>query len=682
MSSQQPQGNGGVILMVVAVGLVTFGLGWLVGNYNQAPDSSDRGDQAAAVGADTDRDSLGDSDQIPVGDSPILGNPEAPVTIVEFTSMQCPFCARGAETLDQVLDKYGDDVRVVFKHFPLGMQDQARPASKIMEAARLQDEEAFWTAKDEIFERIDEFRGYSDDEMEDMGAEIVADLGLDADQFREDFNDDSLGDIIDSDMALGRDQGVSGTPAFRINGVEVTGAQPLESFSEIIDEQLELAGELKEDGIADDELYAAAVRHNLDVDDGADEPEEAERPERPEPSVEADLSEGIPAGDSPIMGNPDAPVTVVEFTSMQCPFCARGADTLEQLVDRFDGDVRVVFKHFPLAMQQQAEPASRLLEAARRQDDDIFWDMKSALFDRLDDYGSDMEGLGAEIGEDLGLDPDQLIEDFNDPALAEIVEADQALGSQLGVRGTPHFFVNGEVVNGAQPLPQFAEVVERQLELLEELEADGVDEDELYAAAVQHNLGGDDDPEPQREREQPEQDDSFDTDKLAVGDSYIKGDEDAPVTIYEFSSFQCPFCARARDTTERILEEYEGDVRLVYKNFPLGMQEHSEPASRAAVAAGEQGSFWEMYDKIYDNQSRLGEDGLFEELAREIGLNIDRFNQDYESDAVAQQVREEQSMGQDLGVRGTPHFFVNDESLRGAQPFEEFQSVIEAELGN
>ena len=100
------------------------------------------------------------------------------------------------------------------------------------------------------------------------------------------------------------------------------------------------------------------------------------------------------------------------------------------------------------------------------------------------------------------------------------------------------------------------------------------------------------------------------------------------------------------------------------------------------MAAGEQGSFWEMYDALYDNQRRLGESGIFEELARDIGLNIDRFNQDFESDAIAQQVREEQSMGQELGVRGTPHFFVNGESLRGAQPFQEFKQVIDRQLQN
>ena len=597
MSTQQPQGNGGVILLVVAVGLVTFGLGWLVGNYNQAPADADRGDRPAAVAADVDRADLGDSDQIPVGDSPILGNPEAPVTIVEFTSMQCPFCGRAAGTLGEVLDKYEDDVRIVFKHFPLGNQQQAKPASKLMEAARRQDEAAFWTMKDELFERLQDFRDFSDEQMADLGAELAEEMGLDPDQLREDFEDPELDEIIDADAALGRQIGVRGTPAFFINGEQVGGAQPLEEFSKIIDAQLELVEELREDGVEANELYAAAVRHNLGEDDGADEraePSERRERERPQPAPDVDLSEGIPVGDSPIMGNPDAPVTVVEFTSMQCPFCARGADTLEQLVERYEDEVRVVFKHFPLGMQQQAEPASRLLEAARRQDEDSFWKMKSALFDRLGDYGEGkMADLGAEIAEELGLDPDQLREDFKDPALARLVRDDQSLGRALGVRGTPHFFVNGEVVNGAQPLPRFAEVVDRQLELLEELKEEGVAEDELYAAAVQRNMGADGDSDPQPEPERPEAD-TVDADKLVVGDSYTKGPDDAPVKIFEFSSFQCPFCARARETTNRILEEYDGQVQLVYKNFPLGMQEHSEPASRAALAAGEQGSFWEM----------------------------------------------------------------------------------------
>lgn len=204
---------------------------------------------------------------------------------------------------------------------------------------------------------------------------------------------------------------------------------------------------------------------------------------------EAYESDVLPVGDSPILGDPEAPVTVVEFSSMQCPFCGQAGLVMEELVDRYDGDVRVVFKYYPLPNQPQAEPASRILEAVRRQDDDAFWEMKSALFERLADFGAfPIEELGAELAMELGLDAEQLREDFHDPEIAAVVERDFEMGQQMGVTGTPHFFVNGEVVTGAQPIDEFEAVVDRQLDLVDELLDKGVDEDDVYGEAVDRNL--------------------------------------------------------------------------------------------------------------------------------------------------------------------------------------------------
>lgn len=656
MAMEQPQGSGSTILMVIAVGLVSFGLGWFVGINNVSPETDDADEAETAA---VDGESFGDSDQIPVGDSPVMGNPNAPVTIVEFTSMQCPFCGRAADTLKELVEEYPEEVRIVFKHFPLNMQDQAKPASKAAAAADRQGK--FWEMKDALFDNLNR---YGNEPMEDLGAELAADLDMDVDQFREDFNDPEIEQLIDREQSLGRELGVSGTPAFFVNGEMVTGAQSLAKFSEVVDRQLEIIADLQEEGVEQDELYAAAVRQNLgDADDEPDEPERPERPEPQEPDVEVHMLEV--EDDDPVKGasEEDALVTIMEFSSFQCPHCARGARTLSQLVEKYPDQVRVVFKHFPLSFQEHSEPASRAAVAAGNQDK--FWEMYDLLYENQRSLGE--SGIFERLAGEIGLNMDRFKSDFEAPETAQKVEDAQAAGRSAGIRGTPGFLINGIKETGAQPLQVFERHVRSQVEIAEEIkEEQGLSGDELYAAIVEHNKeGGDAD------------DDGPD---LSVGDSFVKGNPDADVTIFEFSSFQCPFCARAADTLGDVLDEYEGDVRLVYKNFPLGFQAESEPAARAAVAAGQQDRFWEMYEALYDNQGRFGESGLWEELAQDIGLNMDQFQEDFESDAVAEQVKSEQSEGRSVGVQGTPAFFINGEELTGAQPIDRFRSVIDRHL--
>jgi protein-disulfide isomerase len=118
----------------------------------------------------------------------------------------------------------------------------------------------------------------------------------------------------------------------------------------------------------------------------------------------------------------------------------------------------------------------------------------------------------------------------------------------------------------------------------------------------------------------------------------------------------------------------------VYKQFPLPFQAQSEPAARASLAAKEQGKFWEMYDLLYENQRNLAQDGLFERLAGQIGLNVEKFKADMDSPKIIEQVKAEHAEGSAVGVRGTPAFFINGNRLVGAQPIERFKEVIDAEL--
>jgi protein-disulfide isomerase len=159
-----------------------------------------------------------------------------------------------------------------------------------------------------------------------------------------------------------------------------------------------------------------------------------------------------------------------------------------------------------------------------------------------------------------------------------------------------------------------------------------------------------------------------------------KGDPDAKLAVVEFSDFQCPFCSRVTPTLKQIEEEYGDRVRIVFKHLPLSIHPKAPAAHAAAEAAHRQGRFWEMHDRIFADQQGMSPE-KYVEYARELGLDVDRFQQDLASAEVKQRIDADTSEASQLGVTGTPAFFVNGRFLSGAQPFSAFKALIDEELG-
>ncbi len=158
-----------------------------------------------------------------------------------------------------------------------------------------------------------------------------------------------------------------------------------------------------------------------------------------------------------------------------------------------------------------------------------------------------------------------------------------------------------------------------------------------------------------------------------------KGPKDAPITIVEFSDFQCPYCVRAEKTVEDLLAAYPGKIRLVYRDFPLPIHPLAPKAAEASHCADDQGKYWEMHDKMFASQGKLEVDAL-KQYAREVGLDGDKFDRCLDGGEKAKVVAEHHKAGEGLGVTGTPAFFVNGRLLTGAQPLEEFKELVDAEL--
>ncbi len=183
--------------------------------------------------------------------------------------------------------------------------------------------------------------------------------------------------------------------------------------------------------------------------------------------------------------------------------------------------------------------------------------------------------------------------------------------------------------------------------------------------------------------------------KISMDDDPIIGDPDAPITIVEFSDFQCPFCARFNaQTMPLILEEYieQGKVKLVFRDFPIqSIHPNALPASVAAECADEQDKFKEMHDTLFEKQNEWNKKGtsealsLFVQYAIDMQLDQDTFESCLSSGKYIEEIKKDLEDGRDYGVSGTPGFFVgNDEvgyvELKGAQPFESFKKVIDAQL--
>jgi protein-disulfide isomerase len=166
---------------------------------------------------------------------------------------------------------------------------------------------------------------------------------------------------------------------------------------------------------------------------------------------------------------------------------------------------------------------------------------------------------------------------------------------------------------------------------------------------------------------------------LTIDPGMVKGPATAPVTIVEFSDYQCPYCKSVQPSLAKVLAEYSGRVRLIFKDFPLAIHDGARPAHQAARCAAASGKFWPYHDRLFAAQPRFDRERLIT-YAVEVGLDSDTFARCLEEGRFAAAVERDVAEARALGIRQTPTFLINDRPLVGAQSVETFRTLINEAL--
>ncbi|MCK5514457.1 MAG: thioredoxin domain-containing protein, partial [Deltaproteobacteria bacterium] len=361
----------------------------------------------------------------------------------------------------------------------------------------------------------------------------------------------------------------------------------------------------------------------------------------------------VVVGDSPSRGPQDAKVTIIEFSDFQCPFCKKVQPTIEKILEKYPNDVKHVFKQHPLAFHKDAPLASEASLAAGEQG--MFWDMHGIIFENQKKLKEDDL---LRYAKEIGLDVEQFKADLRDHRYKPQVDRETQQAVKIGATGTPAFFVNGRYLSGAKPLNSFVKVIDEELS--------GKQLPSKWGKNVKEGKG----------KKKRKADDPNKIYNIPVGDSPFKGPKDAPITVVVFNDFQCPFSKRSQSTTKQLMDAYPNQIKLAFKNFPLGFHKQAMIAAEAALAAGAQGKFWEMHDKIFANQKQINIDTL-KGYAKELNLDMSAFNNDIDSHKYKKVIDSDMKLARGAGVRGTPTFFINGKKLVGAKPLTAFQEVID-----
>ncbi|MGA7124194.1 MAG: thioredoxin domain-containing protein [Polyangiaceae bacterium] len=601
---------------------------------------------------------------IPVSSKdPMWGKRDAPVTVVVYSDFQCPFCSRVEPTLDQVRQTYGPEkVRMIWKNNPLPFHQNAKPAAEAAQGVFVMaGNDAFWKFHDTAFKNQGAL-------SEDSYTKWAQEAGVkDMAAYKAGLASHKWADKVDKDLNDGKSAGVQGTPSFFVNGVFINGAQPFDNFKKTIDQELDKAKAKIAAGTAKTRIYVEMTKENKKNAPAAKE-EEGDK-------EDTKTVFKIPVGNSPVLGSPNALVTIVEFSDFQCPFCSRVEPTLKGLRDKYGDKIRLVWKNEPLPFHPRAEPAAEVaMEVRAEKGDKGFWEAHDKLFEGQKDLSDDAIVKAAVAS---GANGDKAKKAIADHTYKKLLDSDSDLAEDFQANGTPHFFVNGRRLVGAQPQEKFEAIIDEEIKKAQDAISKGTKPSEVYEALTKDGKGP---PEPAKK----------DVPKDLPSNDPARGNLSAKVTIHEWSDFQCPYCGRVEPTVSQMMKDYGDKVKFVWHDMPLPMHPDAPLAAQAGREAFKQkgpSAFWAMHDKMFANQQKIKRDDL-DGYAKEINLDMDKWKAALDGSTHTAEIEADKKSGNENGISGTPAFIIVPGNasqgyfINGAESYGKFRKLIERALAD
>lgn len=562
---------------------------------------------------------------------PVRGDARALVTLVEFGDFQDPFTARLETTLVDLQKKYGSDLRVVWKDYPLAFHYEARPAAKAARVALLDGgPPTFWKFHDKILDNQKDLKSELSTWSTDFGVDgtVISRLGKRADE------------QIDAGIQLAKDLGVPGTPCSFIDGEKLSGARPLADFEKIIDAHVAEAKKLLASGTAREDLYAELVSRHYDDSD---------------PTTGGTVY-NVDVSGAPTVGKSDALVTAVVFVDPEkAPL---GSDTIALADLAALADTRVAFRQVSSTPKGREAGAvlraigDKVSVAARSKATQAMWSaFPTDLAVFAAGYGLSAADATAAI---TGAKSLKSLDDDQDAA--DEVDVLTGSGSALFLNGHRQYAWNKTNVEKAH---------ETEKKRADRLVLKGTAAADVYETIVKKGT--------KRARKH------VTVPVPAYAPS--RGPASAKVVIQVFSDFQCPFCAKAMGTGggfSSAVAAYASDVRVVFRHNPLTFHPLAEPAAEMAIEAKKEkgvAAFWRVHDKLYAAKSPLTMATL-ETIALSEGLDLTKVKDAIATKAHKKEIEDDQAEARRISAFGTPAFVVGDELVSGAQPQATFEAAI------
>jgi protein-disulfide isomerase len=165
--------------------------------------------------------------------------------------------------------------------------------------------------------------------------------------------------------------------------------------------------------------------------------------------------------------------------------------------------------------------------------------------------------------------------------------------------------------------------------------------------------------------------------QAVIGQAPLTGVPESKITLIEFSDYECPYCGEAHKTLKQLLTKHQGEIKLVFKHYPLtSIHDNALSAAKAAWAAQQQGKFWEYHDALFTQQDKLGED-LYLEAAKKLNLDLEQFDRDRNSDAANTAIQNDMRQAQRLGISGTPVFLLEGDKFAGAVQLADVERILD-----